>query len=153
MTTFNCNDFLFLPVSMKNESGGKWVEYPQTIGWFFFWPFFYFLNLKFYSFLIFYFPSFIFLFNWLLSKIESASNTHTMGWLLAFGPLGSTGQRKIGSHPARHKTSQKKGKWFFMNFANQFKHPVSVVLLFSFSLLCGLCSQIVETFVWEKTAM
>ena len=23
MTTFNCNDFLFLPVSMKNESGGK----------------------------------------------------------------------------------------------------------------------------------
>ena len=33
------------------------------------------------------------------------------------------------------------------------KHPVSVVLLFSFSLLCGLCSQIVETFVWEKTAM
>ena len=23
MTTFNCNDFLFLPVSMKNESWGK----------------------------------------------------------------------------------------------------------------------------------
>ena len=23
MTTFNCNDLLFLPVSMKNESGGK----------------------------------------------------------------------------------------------------------------------------------
>ena len=111
MTTFNCNDFLFLPVSMKNESGGKWVEYPQTIGWFFFWPFFYFLNLKFYSFLIFYFPSFIFLFNWFFSKIESASSTHTMGWLLAFGPLGSTGQRKIGSHPASsqtYKTSQKK---------------------------------------------
>ena len=102
MTTFNCNDFLFLPVSMKNESGGKWVEHPQTIGWFFFWPFFYFLILKLYSFLIFYFPSFIFLFNWFFSKIESASSTHTMGWLLAFGPLGSTGQRKIGSHPARH---------------------------------------------------
>ena len=119
MTTFNCNDFLFLPVSMKNESGGKWVEYPQTIGWFFFWPFFYFLNLKFYSFLIFYFPSFIFLFNWFFSKIESASSTHTMGWLLAFGPLGSTGQRKIGSHPARHtKLLRKRILYEFCNYIN-----------------------------------
>ena len=103
---------------MKNESGGKWVEHPQTIGWFFFWPFFYFLILKLYSFLIFYFPSFIFLFNWLLSKIESASSTHTMGWLLAFGPLGSTGQRKIGSHPARHTKLLRKRKMILYKLCN-----------------------------------
>ena len=56
MTTFNCNDFLFLPVSMKNESGGKWVEHPQTIGCFFFGLFSIFLFLNCIVFLYFTFP-------------------------------------------------------------------------------------------------
>ena len=85
----------------------------------FFGLFFIFLSLILIVCSIFYFPSFIFLFNCILSKIESASNTHTMGWLLAFGPLGSTGQRKIGSHPARHiKLLRKRILYEFCNYIN-----------------------------------
>ena len=108
-----------------------------------------FLSLKFYSFSIFYFPTYIFLFNWLLSKIESASSTHTMGWLLAFGPLGSTGQRKIGSHPARHIKLLRKRKRILYEFC-KYIHLINRVyfywscpksfkfFLFSFFLLSSV---------------
>ena len=177
MTTFNCNNFLFLPVSMKNESGGKWVEHPQTIGLFFFWPFSIFLFLNCIVFSYFTFPL---LFSYSIDfsrklKLRRALTQWVGSWPLALlAPQDN--ERLVPTLPdiklLRKKendslwilqinSSHKQG--FFTGTALKVvsmqlvppikKHPVSVVLLFSFSLFCGLCSQIVETFVWEKTAM